>query len=62
MHFIDAPVSGGVKGAQDGSLAIMAGASPEHYARVQPILAAMGITPEQAEAMRAQLVASGAAG
>ena len=27
-----------------------------------PILAAMGITPEQAEAMRAQLVASGAAG
>lgn len=40
--FIDAPVSGGVGGAQAGALAIMAGASAEDYARVEPILSAMG--------------------
>lgn len=40
--FIDAPVSGGVGGAQAGTLAIMAGASAEDYARVEPILSAMG--------------------
>lgn len=40
--FIDAPVSGGVGGAQAGTLAIMAGASAGDYARVETILAAMG--------------------
>ncbi|MGK5078441.1 NAD(P)-dependent oxidoreductase [Janthinobacterium sp. HLX7-2] len=40
--FVDAPVSGGVGGAQAGSLAIMAGASAGDYARVEDILAAMG--------------------
>lgn len=40
--FIDAPVSGGVAGAQAGTLAIMAGASTSDYARVETILAAMG--------------------
>jgi 3-hydroxyisobutyrate dehydrogenase-like beta-hydroxyacid dehydrogenase len=40
--FIDAPVSGGVGGAQAGSLAIMAGASSSDYARVEAILLAMG--------------------
>ena len=40
--FIDAPVSGGVAGAQAGTLAIMAGASTSDYARVEAILAAMG--------------------
>ena len=40
--FIDAPVSGGVAGAQAGTLAIMAGASATDYARVEAILAAMG--------------------
>ena len=40
--FVDAPVSGGVGGAQAGSLAIMAGASASDYARVEDILAAMG--------------------
>ena len=40
--FIDAPVSGGVGGAQAGTLAIMAGASAKDYARVEPILSAMG--------------------
>ncbi len=41
-HFIDAPVSGGVGGAQAGSLAIMAGGSAEDYARVEAILTVMG--------------------
>ena len=40
--FVDAPVSGGVGGAQAGSLAIMAGGSAEDYARVEEILKAMG--------------------
>lgn len=41
-HFIDAPVSGGVAGAQAGTLAIMAGASAADYARAEAILGAMG--------------------
>jgi 3-hydroxyisobutyrate dehydrogenase-like beta-hydroxyacid dehydrogenase len=42
MRFVDAPVSGGVKGAKDGSLAIMAGATEDDFASAQPVLAAMG--------------------
>jgi 3-hydroxyisobutyrate dehydrogenase-like beta-hydroxyacid dehydrogenase len=41
-RFIDAPVSGGVGGAQAGTLAIMAGGSAADYARVEAVLAAMG--------------------
>lgn len=40
--FIDAPVSGGVVGAQAGSLAIMAGGSAEDFAEVEAVLATMG--------------------
>jgi 3-hydroxyisobutyrate dehydrogenase len=40
--FIDAPVSGGVVGAQAGTLSIMIGATSADYARVKPLLAAMG--------------------
>lgn len=40
--FIDAPVSGGVGGAQAGSLAIMAGGSEEDYEKMEAILGAMG--------------------
>ena len=40
--FVDAPVSGGVGGAQAGSLAIMAGGSEVDYAKVESILTAMG--------------------
>ena len=40
--FVDAPVSGGVGGAQAGSLAIMAGGSKEDYAKVEEIFKAMG--------------------
>ncbi|MBD3847094.1 NAD(P)-dependent oxidoreductase [Bosea sp. SSUT16] len=41
-HFIDAPVSGGVKGAQGGTLTIMVGAAPESFARAKPVLDALG--------------------
>lgn len=40
--FVDAPVSGGVVGARDGTLTIMAATAKPVFERVQPILAAMG--------------------
>ena len=39
---LDAPVSGGTAGAQRGTLAIMAGGSPEDFERGRPVLEAMG--------------------
>lgn len=42
LHFIDAPVSGGVKRAVDGTLAIMVGGDPAHLERARPLLEAMG--------------------
>ncbi len=39
---IDAPVSGGEKGAIDAALSIMVGGSDEAFARAQPIFAALG--------------------
>lgn len=42
VRFIDAPVSGGVVGAQAGSLAIMAGGSPEDFAYAEAVLSVMG--------------------
>ncbi len=42
VDFIDAPVSGGVKRAIDGSLAIMAGGDGAVIARVKPLLSTMG--------------------
>jgi 3-hydroxyisobutyrate dehydrogenase len=42
MPFIDAPVSGGVKGAVAASLAIMVGGEKAIFERVQPLLAVMG--------------------
>ncbi|HET9390904.1 MAG TPA: NAD(P)-dependent oxidoreductase [Steroidobacteraceae bacterium] len=44
VEFLDCPVSGGVEGAQNATLAIMAGGSPEAFTRAQPILAALGKT------------------
>jgi 2-hydroxy-3-oxopropionate reductase len=41
-RFVDAPVSGGVGGAQAGTLAIMAGGSADDYARALPVFEAMG--------------------
>lgn len=42
VRFMDAPVSGGVLGAEAASLAIMAGASEADFAQAAPVLAAMG--------------------
>ena len=42
VEFVDAPVSGGVEGAQKGTLAIMAGGTPAAFERAQPVLATMG--------------------
>jgi 3-hydroxyisobutyrate dehydrogenase len=44
VEFLDAPVSGGVEGAQNATLAIMTGGTPEAFAQAQPVLAAMGKT------------------
>ena len=41
---VDAPVSGGTEGAQQGTLAIMAGGPGEHFERLRPVLEAMGTT------------------
>ncbi len=42
VAFIDAPVSGGVGGAEAGTLAIMAGGSTADFARAEPLLNSMG--------------------
>jgi len=42
VHHIDAPVSGGTLGAEQGTLAIMAGGESEIFDRVEPILTIMG--------------------
>ena len=42
VAMLDAPVSGSAPRAQDGSLTIMAGGTPEDFARAQPALEAMG--------------------
>jgi len=38
MGLVDAPVSGGVAGAEQGTLAVMAGGRPEHVERVRPVV------------------------
>ena len=42
--FLDCPVSGGIEGARDGTLAIMVGGDPAAFERAQPILKALGRT------------------
>lgn len=42
VSFIDAPVSGGVLGAEAGTLAIMAGGSANDFARAEPVLKILG--------------------
>jgi 3-hydroxyisobutyrate dehydrogenase-like beta-hydroxyacid dehydrogenase len=41
-HFIDAPVSGGQAGAENGALTIMCGGEPDPFARAEPVLRAYG--------------------
>jgi 3-hydroxyisobutyrate dehydrogenase len=43
-EFLDCPVSGGVEGARDATLAIMAGGEADTFERAQPILRALGKT------------------
>jgi 3-hydroxyisobutyrate dehydrogenase len=40
-EWVDAPVSGGVAGAEAGTLAVMAGGDPVAFARVEPFVKAM---------------------
>lgn len=42
IAFVDAPVSGGVKGAQDGALTVMCGGDEHDLERVRPVLEAFG--------------------
>ena len=42
LSHLDAPVSGGTVGAEDGTLAILAGGRPEDFARAQPVFSALG--------------------
>src|SRR5690349_12820141 len=44
FDMLDAPVSGGVAGAEAASLTFMVGGEAEIFARAQPVLAAMGRT------------------
>jgi len=46
VRFVDAPVSGGVEGAKNGTLAIMCGGEPAAFDAARPVLAAMGRTIE----------------
>jgi 3-hydroxyisobutyrate dehydrogenase len=39
LSFIDAPISGGQAGAENGKLSIMCGGDPEAYARAEPVFA-----------------------
>jgi 3-hydroxyisobutyrate dehydrogenase len=40
LHFIDAPVSGGQAGAENGQLAIMAGGEADIFSRIEPVISA----------------------
>lgn len=42
LEYADAPVSGGEKGAKDGSLAVMVGAGGKTYEAIAPLLSAFG--------------------
>lgn len=39
LGFIDAPVSGGQSGAENGALTVMCGGDPAHFKRVEPVIA-----------------------
>lgn len=44
IAMLDAPITGGVRGARDGTLTIYVGGDPQAFARVRPALQAMGRT------------------
>ena len=43
-EFVDAPVSGGVEGAQKGTLSVMAGGDSANISRIKPVLEAISST------------------
>ena len=44
IAMLDAPITGGVRGAREGTLTIYVGGAPEAFARVRPAFEAMGRT------------------
>ncbi|HEU5155856.1 MAG TPA: NAD(P)-dependent oxidoreductase [Streptosporangiaceae bacterium] len=42
VPMVDAPVSGGVRGAREGTLTIMVGGAPEHAAALRPMFETLG--------------------
>ena len=42
VGYVDAPVSGGTEGAEAGTLSIMCGGGPEHFATILPVLQTLG--------------------
>lgn len=42
IAFVDAPVSGGVKGAEEGTLTVMCGGDEQDIARARPVIEAFG--------------------
>jgi 3-hydroxyisobutyrate dehydrogenase len=42
VAFVDAPVSGGVKGAEEGTLTVMCGGDAAHIERARPVIEAFG--------------------
>ncbi|MFM7125398.1 MAG: NAD(P)-dependent oxidoreductase [Actinomycetota bacterium] len=42
VEFLDAPVSGGVDGARNGTLTVMVGGDPTAFERAEPVIAAYG--------------------
>jgi 3-hydroxyisobutyrate dehydrogenase len=42
VHFMDAPVSGGVSGAERGALTVMCGGDSEVFERIRPVVDAFG--------------------
>ena len=42
VGFVDAPVSGGVKGAEEGTLTVMCGGDEQHLERARPVIQAFG--------------------
>jgi 2-hydroxy-3-oxopropionate reductase len=51
IDLVDAPVSGGVKGATEGTLSIMVGGAPAAVARARPLLACLGTRVVEAGAI-----------
>jgi 3-hydroxyisobutyrate dehydrogenase len=57
IHFLDAPVSGGPKGAQSGKLAIWVGGDEAVFRKFEPVLRAIGDQPYYVGAIGAGTVA-----